>query len=280
VSIDRLHRGKAGKKAVPLLSRRQKRLLSMEQESVTDERQSGSLWSGLASPELHHVGAICLTACLSLWTVQFIGTRPQYLKETLALLLGATTTYTELVAKAWWVGWMFVSFIALPLALMALLPGIDWKDCHLSFKGFREHIWTYAAVYAAVLPVLWLASRTQSFSTYYPMYSQASRSWFDLLIWEGLYLAQFVAVEFFFRGFLLGGLAKQIGILSVPVCTVPYMLVHFQKLPMEAAGSVFGGLILGFLAWKTKSIWGGVCVHFGVALTMDLLGLAHQWRLP
>ena len=35
------------------------------------------------------------------------------------------------------------------------------------------------------------------------------------------------------------------------------------------------GLVLGYLAWKTKSIWGGVCVHCAVAISMDLLALAH-----
>jgi len=48
----------------------------------------------------------------------------------------------------------------------------------------------------------------------------------------------------------------------------------------EAAASVVAGFVLGYLAWKTKSIWGGVCVHCAVAATMDLLALAHKGQLP
>jgi uncharacterized protein len=95
-----------------------------------------------------------------------------------------------------------------------------------------------------------------------------------------MYALQFIALEFFFRGFLVGGLGRHIGILSVPVSVIPYMMIHFVKPLPEAAGSVFAGFVLGWLAWKTKSIWGGVCVHCAVAATMDLLALSHKAQLP
>jgi membrane protease YdiL (CAAX protease family) len=179
----------------------------------------------------------------------------------------------------WRIGWVDISFVVLPAILLAILQGKRRHDCHLSFKGFREHFWLYVGLYLAVLPVIWLASRTSSFSTFYPMYAQAGRSWLDLLLWECFYAGQFVALEFFFRGFLLGGLGKQIGVLAVPVTVIPYMMIHFSKPPLEAAAAVVAGLVLGSLAWKTKSIWGGVCVHFGVALAMDILALAHKGQL-
>ena len=108
----------------------------------------------------------------------------------------------------------------------------------------------------------------------------AGRSWSDLLMWEGLYIGQFVALEFFFRGFLVGGLGRYMGIFSVPVSVMPYMMIHFTKLLPEAAASVVAGFVLGYLAWETKSIWGGVCIHCAVAATMDLLALAHKSQLP
>jgi membrane protease YdiL (CAAX protease family) len=112
------------------------------------------------------------------------------------------------------------------------------------------------------------------------MYPQAGRSWNDLLMWEGMYAGQFIGVEFFFRGFLVGGLSRYIGVLAVPVSVIPYMMIHFSKPWPEAAGAIFAGLILGWLAWKLKSIWGGVCVHCAVAVSMDLLALSHKGQLP
>ena len=163
---------------------------------------------------------------------------------------------------------------------MRSLPGNRLRDCNLGFRGFREHFWIYVGLYAAVLPVIWIVSLSPSFYTFYPMYGNAGRSWFDLLMWEGMYAGQFVALEFFFRGFLVGGLGRYIGIFAVPVSVIPYMMIHFTKLLPEAAASVVAGFILGYLAWKTKSIWGGVCVHCAVAATMDLLALSHKGQLP
>jgi membrane protease YdiL (CAAX protease family) len=75
-------------------------------------------------------------------------------------------------------------------------------------------------------------------------------------------------------------LRRHIGISALPVSVMPYMMIHFTKLLPEAAASIVAGFVLGYLAWKTKSIWGGVCVHCAVAATMDLLALAHKNQLP
>ncbi|MGO9589710.1 MAG: type II CAAX prenyl endopeptidase Rce1 family protein [Candidatus Acidiferrales bacterium] len=39
---------------------------------------------------------------------------------------------------------------------------------------------------------------------------------------------------------------------------------------------VVAGFVLGWLAWKTKSIWGGVCVHCAVASTIGFAGAGAQ----
>jgi membrane protease YdiL (CAAX protease family) len=60
------------------------------------------------------------------------------------------------------------------------------------------------------------------------------------------------------------------------VATVPYLMIHLVKPPIEALASIAGGLVMGTLAWRTKSIWWGVAVHVGVALVMDLMSLGHK----
>jgi uncharacterized protein len=230
-----------------------------------------------ASPDLWDVLTICVTACLSLGVVQFVGSEQSFI---LLFSPDPRDPYWYLRYKAWWVACIVVSFLAVPAITMALLPGRRLRDCNLSFAGFRAHFRLYVLLYLVVLPAIWLVSLSPAFNDFYPMYPFAGRSWFDLLAWESLYFAQFIALEFFFRGFLVGGLARHIGFLSVPVAVMPYMMLHFQKPWPEAAASVIAGLVLGALAWKTKSIWGGVCVHCAVASTMDLLALAHKSQLP
>jgi len=228
---------------------------------------------------LRQLALICVTACLALGLVQFVGSEQTFL-HVFPLSPRGFDSYWVLCYKAWWVAVIVASYLALPAIVMAAMPGNRLRDCHLSFRGFRRHFWIYVGLYGAVLPVIWLVSLTPEFYTFYPMYPQAGRSWFDLLCWEGLYAGQFIALEFFFRGFLVGGLSRFLGALAVPVCVMPYLMIHFTKPWPEAAGSVVAGFVLGWLAWKTKSIWGGVCVHCAVASTMDLLALAHKGQLP
>lgn len=240
------------------------------------------LFGGIDAPaaaNLRKIALICVTACLALGLVQFVGSEQTFL-HVFPLSPRGFDSYWVLRYKAWWVAVIVASYLALPALVTVLTPGARLRDCNLSFKGFVEHFWIYVGLYGAVLPVIWLVSLTPEFYTFYPMYPQAGRSWFDLLCWEGLYAGQFIALEFFFRGFLVGRLSRFLGALAVPVCVMPYLMIHFTKPWPEAAGSVVAGFVLGWLAWKTKSIWGGVCVHCAVASTMDLLALAHKGQLP
>lgn len=254
------------------------------QRAQADSANSGSDLGGLlpdakSAPGLWPVAAICATACLSLLLVEFAGS-PQAFMSVFPGYHYGLDPYWVLRVKAWWVASILVGYVALPAIVMSLLPGKRLRDCHLSWRGFAEHYWLYVGLYGAVLPVIWLVSQTPAFYTFYPMYAQAGRSWFDLLMWEGMYAGQFIALEFFFRGFLVGGLSRHIGAFAVPAAVIPYMMIHFTKPWPEAGASIVAGFVLGWLAWKTKSIWGGVCVHCAVAATMDLLALAHKGQLP
>jgi len=233
--------------------------------------------SPLAAPVFWPIAAICATACVCLGIVQFVGDQSTYLELFPLKLRNADWM---LGYRAWWVGWTVIGFLALPAAFMVIRHGGHIRDCNLSWSGFREHVWIYVGLFAVVFPVIYLVSWSPSFYSYYPLYTLAGRSWKDLLLWEGLYAGQFLALEFFFRGFLVGGLGRYIGILSVPVSVMPYMMLHFSKPWPEAYAAIVAGFVLGWLAWKTKSIWGGVFIHCAVAVSMDLLALSHKGQFP
>jgi len=239
-----------------------------------------SVWPITNVPaEIWQLAAVCVTACISLLLMEFVANETVF-AQFFPPHPGSADSYWVLRFKVWWVAWALIAYIALPTIVLLLLPGKRLRDCNLSWQGFRQHYSLYVVLYVAVLPVIWLVSLSPDFYNFYPMYPQAGRSWFDLLAWEGLYAGQFVALEFFFRGFLVGGLSRYIGIFAVPVSVMPYMMIHFTKPWPEALASIVAGLVLGSLAWKTKSIWGGVCVHCAVAITMDLLALSHKSQLP
>jgi membrane protease YdiL (CAAX protease family) len=182
--------------------------------------------------------------------------------------------YWELLGFAWWSGWRVLGYVVLPMIAIALTPGQRLRDYHVSPRGFFHHFWIYAVLFAAILPVVFLASRTPAFRHTYPFYRMANRSSFDLWTWEALYAVQFVSLEFFFRGFLLRGLRRAFGANAIFVMIVPYCMIHYGKPMAETFGAIGAGLILGTLAMRTRSIWGGVLIHIGVATTMDVLALS------
>ena len=223
------------------------------------------------------VAVICSVAAACLGLVQFVGSDSSFAYWVAAV---PNDPYAFLRYRAWWIAWTDIGFFVVPFLVMACWGGGRLRDCHLSLRGYFRHFWIYAAIYAAMFPIVYFVSWQGAFLQFYPMYPQAGRSWTDLLIWEGLYAGQFIAVEFFFRGFLVGGLGRHLGPAAIPVAVIPYMMLHFGKPWPEAYGALFAGFALGALVWKTRSIWGGVSIHCAVALTMDYLALSHKGQLP
>jgi membrane protease YdiL (CAAX protease family) len=181
--------------------------------------------------------------------------------------------YWELRKLAWWSGWRVAGYVVLPMLVIGCLPGQRLADYHVSLRGFGRHLWIYALLFVAVSPLVVYASTTEVFRQNYPFYAQANRSVLDLVLWELLYAAQFVGLEFFFRGFLLAGLRRALGANAIFVMIVPYCMIHFGKPFLETIGAIIAGLVLGTLALRTRSIWGGVVIHICVAVTMDVLAL-------
>jgi hypothetical protein len=48
-----------------------------------------------------------------------------------------------------------------------------------------------------------------------------------------------------------------------------YCSIHFGKPLAECISSFFGGMLLGIVVYHTKSIWGGLMVHLGIAWLME-----------
>jgi membrane protease YdiL (CAAX protease family) len=135
-----------------------------------------------------------------------------------------------------------------------------------------------------MLPIMITASFHPSFQRQYPMYkvSEAHEilqvpEWFTMLIYEFVYGFDFVTVEFLFRGFLVIGMIEILGRHAVLAMAVTYCFLHYGKPPGEAVSSVLGGYLLGVIAYETRSIWGGVIVHVGIAWMMEIIGLVQKY---
>jgi membrane protease YdiL (CAAX protease family) len=92
------------------------------------------------------------------------------------------------------------------------------------------------------------------------------------LVYELSYGSDFITIELFFRGFLILGFIKYAGKESILPMAVFYCAIHFGKPMAECISSFFGGIVLGVITYNTRTIWGGVIVHLGIALLMEIGG--------
>jgi membrane protease YdiL (CAAX protease family) len=143
-----------------------------------------------------------------------------------------------------------------------------------------QHLWIYGLCLAVVLPVMVIVAQQPDFGSYYPFYKNSSRSWFDFALWESMYWLQFLALEFFFRGWMVGVLRRSLGAAAVFAMAVPYCMIHYGKPYLEAHGAIVAGVVLGSLAMRTRSIYAGFLLHITVAVGMDALSLWKRGALP
>ena len=189
--------------------------------------------------------------------------------------------FAELWAHVWWAAWHLILFLAVPMGIVKFglrqpLSAFGWQ---VGDAGAHWRLYAGIVLFFIVFLSIF-AHFSPSFLHYYPFYKLSHRSWLDWLAWEGLYMAHFVALEFFFRGFILQGLRVPMGSSAIAVMVVPYTMIHLPKLWPEAMGAILFGVLLGVLAIRSRSILGGLAIHASVALTLDISGVVHTTHLP
>ena len=188
--------------------------------------------------------------------------------------------YEELYTFVWWAGTRVGGYISPFFVWKIIFPKDSLRDLGFRTKGFFDHAWIYMLFLAVVVPAMFVVSRNPDFGAYYPFYRLSSRSWFDFLVWEAMYFAQFFALEMFFRGFFLGALRRSFGSGAIFAMCVPYVMIHYGKPYLEACGAIIAGVALASLSMKTKAIWQGFLVHVTVAALMDWMSLRHRKMTP
>ena len=137
-----------------------------------------------------------------------------------------------------------------------------------------------------LIPVIALASTQPDFLRFYPkvknlafLNGYTSPVWPWKLGYELSYGLDFLTIELFFRGLLIVGLLRYAGPRAILPMAAFYCTIHFGKPLGECISSFFGGLVLGVLAYRTRSILGGLIVHLGLAWMMEIGGWLGQGLL-
>lgn len=177
-----------------------------------------------------------------------------------------------------WVLNALVSNFLLPLGVVWMFFGQglrhqDWlKDQRNNAwdYGWKWSNWKRALLFSLgatllLAPFMWFAAREPGVAEAYVRYlppTPSLQAW--LLLWGGLALYLF-CWEWFFRGFLLFGMAQGLGAIPAILLQATFFgLAHWNKPPLEVASSFVGGLILGVWCWREKSFLPAFLTHLFV----------------
>jgi hypothetical protein len=180
--------------------------------------------------------------------------------------------------------WNHIVYWPLLLLIIGALLFITWKlsGAEKPFYGLttRGVNWKpYWLMLLIMLPLIALASTQSDFLAVYPklqsveaIFQDERTTWWHKLLFELSYGSDFITIELFFRGFLILAFIKWAGKDAILPMACFYCSIHFGKPLGECISSYFGGLILGAIVYNTRSIYGGLLVHLGIAWMMELGG--------
>lgn len=170
----------------------------------------------------------------------------------------------------WFIGDFFTFFI---LGSIIIKFGFKEKlsDYGLQFGDVKVGL-SFSLLFLLVMIILvWFVSATPVFAEKYPHLLSAKSDWDTLFIYEAGMLLYMIAWEFIWRGFMLFGLEKRFGGYAVLMQMIPFVILHNGKPFLETLGAIFGGIALGILALRTRSIYYCVVTHIGVMFSIDVI---------
>ncbi len=178
-----------------------------------------------------------------------------------------------LIEYLYWFAGDFLTFLLPSILIIKFVFKEKISDYGLKPGNWRIGIKFTFIFLLIMFPIIWLASASSEFSQKYPHLSSAKDSWNIFLIYESGMFIYMIGWEFIWRGFMLFGLEKKFGYYAVLIQMIPFVILHNGKPFLETLGAIPGGIALGLLALRTRSIYYCVAVHIGVMYSIDLLSV-------
>ncbi|MFN3529539.1 MAG: CPBP family intramembrane glutamic endopeptidase [Bacteroidia bacterium] len=170
--------------------------------------------------------------------------------------------------------WVQALSIIVPLGLLGWLGQKRLAVFHgLRPSNMKPYLFLLMLASLIVIP----AAMQDDFGAFYPRFMRMWPQGGDLqtervLLFEISYALDFYATEYFFRGFLVLAFVRILGPTAILPMAVVYVMIHFGKPLGETISSFFGGMLLGIFSYYSRSIWGGILLHIGLAWMMELAG--------
>jgi len=165
--------------------------------------------------------------------------------------------------------WSSLDLVLLCLVTPVAIIVILWRERPAAY-GLRLGNWRRGLLFTLggitlATPVVWFTAHTPEFQAYYALRA---------LPWGWLALdnaAHLFSWEFFFRGFILFGLARRYGDDAIWLQAVPFALAHLGKPEIETLSTIFGGAAFGYVASKTDSMLYPFLIHWFIQVLATAL---------
>lgn len=159
-----------------------------------------------------------------------------------------------------------ILYLVIPLGIITL----GFRESPRAY-GFQFGNWQLGLIITlgsvlVMLPILWFTVK----------FSPAMQSYYSTLSGYRLPLLtalDLIGWEFVFRGFLLFGYMQAFGDDALWMQSVPFALAHLGKPPIETFTTLFGGVLFGLIAKKTRSFIYPFIIHFIIAYSVSLFSI-------
>jgi membrane protease YdiL (CAAX protease family) len=173
-------------------------------------------------------------------------------------------------SAAWRNGLALVVLGLLPLLVIKLSFRDRLSDYGLGLGDTRYNLGFVLFGLLVVVPLMYLSSRRPEYRMLYPLIRSHPGSVPLFALACGLYLLYYAGYEVLFRGFLLFGSERRLGTWpAILVTTLATTLVHVTRPASEYAAAFVAGLVFGYVALRTRSIWGVLVLHFLAGVSLD-----------
>ena len=176
-----------------------------------------------------------------------------------------------LIEYLFWFITDFITFFILPIIVIKYILKEKLTAFGLKLGDWRVGLKISVLFFLIMLPLIWIVSTSPSFTAKYPHLLSLREVWSKFLIYEVGILIYLFAWEFIWRGFMLFGLEEKFGYYAVLIQMIPFVILHNGKPMAETFSAIIGGIALGILAFRTRSILYGFVVHVGIMFSIDLI---------
>lgn len=161
-----------------------------------------------------------------------------------------------------------VLFGIVPLLTILVVFRDDPRRYGLRLGSWRLGLALAATCIVVMTPVVLVVARVPEFQAFY---AQSVGPLPQLIV---TYSLDLFSAEFLFRGFLMFSLLRVIGPIAVLVATFPFVMTHLGKPEAETLSTLGGGLVFGWIDWRTGSIVWSALFHVWILVLVIVAAAA------